>query len=41
MLIVKGCSPKFIIEPKHLDFGKKIILSPPEKNKPFIKEILL
>ncbi|CAD8050766.1 unnamed protein product [Paramecium sonneborni] len=41
MVQVQGCSPKFIVEPKTVEFPRKIILSPPEKNKPNIQEILL
>lgn len=36
-----GCMPKFMVEPQHVDFGRKVILTPIEKNTPAIKEILL
>jgi hypothetical protein len=36
-----GCQPKFMVEPQFLDFGRKILLTPIEKNTPLIKEILL
>lgn len=37
----QGSKPTFLIDPQVVDFGRKIILTPPDKNVPAVKELLL